>query len=36
MDRMFDFEAQIAEAELWTKQFLSGEGFRTLVFMMQW
>ena len=28
MDRMFDFEAQMAEAELWVKQFLSGEGFR--------
>lgn len=28
MDRMFDFEAQMAEAELWAKQFLSGEGFR--------
>ena len=28
MDKMFDFEAQMAEAELWIKQFLSGEGFR--------
>ena len=28
MDRLFDFEAQIAEAELWAKQLLSGEGFR--------
>ena len=28
MDRMFDFEAQMAEAELWVKQFLSGESFR--------
>lgn len=28
MDRMFDFEAQMAEAELWIKQFLSGEDFR--------
>lgn len=28
MDRMFDFEAQMAEAELWAKQFISGEDFR--------
>ena len=28
MDRMFDFEAQMAEAELWAKQFLSGKSFR--------
>lgn len=28
MDRMFDFKAQIAEAKLWAKQFLSGENFR--------
>ena len=28
MDRMFDFEAQMVEAELCAKQFLSGEGFR--------
>ena len=28
MDRMFDFEAQLAEAELWAKQFLSGKSFR--------
>ena len=27
MDRMFDFEAQMAEAELWVKQFLSGESY---------
>ena len=28
MDRMFDFGAQMAEAELWAKQFLSGESVR--------
>ena len=28
MDRMFAFGAQMAEAKLWAKQFLSGEGFR--------
>ena len=28
MDRMFDFEAQMAEAELWAKQFLSCKSFR--------
>ena len=28
MDRMFDFEAQRAEAEIWIKCLLSGEDFR--------
>ena len=28
MDRMFDFEAQRAEAEIWIKYILSGEDFR--------
>lgn len=28
MDRLFDFEAQRAEAEIWIKYLLSGEDFR--------
>ena len=28
MDRLFDFEAQRAEAEMWIKYILSGEDFR--------